>query len=129
MGRSLRFRLEALKQTKIEAAEDSIRFVKELLEVARALVEADRAEVAETGAAAVEGEEPAEEVASRLPDQRRAAVTPIFVVMGIRFGGWQTSRDGDRKVKVAMRQVLKRLGTDPTRDIFDRRYAYVAAHY
>jgi type I restriction enzyme, R subunit len=148
--RSLAERLEALKQTKIEAAEDSIRFLKQLLEVARALVEAERKEVAESGAAAaVEGEDP-QEPRSLLPDQRRGALTQIFeeykpqvtpeiiervvaeidaVVMSVRFTGWQTSREGDRKVKVAIRQALKKFGIDPTGEIFERAYAYVAEHY
>jgi type I restriction enzyme, R subunit len=148
--RSLAERLEALKQTKIEAAEDSIRFLKQLLEVARALVEAERKEVAEGGASvAIEGEE-ADERKSLLPDQRRGALTQIFeeykpkftpeiiervvaeidaVVMSVSFTGWQTSREGDRKVKVAIRQALKKFGIDPTGDIFERAYAYVAEHY
>jgi len=147
---SLAARLEALKQTKIEAAEDSIRFLTQLLEVARALVEAERKDVAESGASvAVEGEE-AEEPESLLPDQRRGALTQIFeeykpeftpeiiervvaeideVVMSVRFTGWQTSREGDRKVKVAIRQALKKFGIDPTGDVFERAYAYVAEHY
>ena len=68
---------------------------------------------------------------SLLPDQRRGALTQIFdeykpeftpeiiervvaeidaVVMGVRFNNWQTSREGDRKVKVAIRQALNSSG-------------------
>ena len=49
--------------------------------------------------------------------------------MNVRFTGWQTSREGDRKVKVAIRQALRKFGIDPTGDIFERAYAYVAEHY
>jgi len=120
------------------------------LEVARALVEAERAEITESGAsAAIEGDGE-DEAMSLLPDQRRGALTQILeeyqpeftpeiiervvaeidaVVMSIRFTNWQTSRDGDRKVKVAIRQALKKFGIDPTGEIFDRAYAYVAEHY
>jgi type I restriction enzyme R subunit len=148
--RSLAERLEALKQTKIDAAEDSIRFLKELLEVARALVAAERAEVAESGASAAVAGHETEEPMSLLPDQRRGALTQILeefqpeftpeiiervvaeidaVVMGVRFTNWQTSREGDRKVKIAIRQALKKFGIDPTGEIFERAYAYVAEHY
>jgi type I restriction enzyme, R subunit len=51
------------------------------------------------------------------------------VVMGIRFHGWQTSRQGDRTVKIELRKALKKFGIDPTGDLFDRAYAYVAEHY
>jgi type I restriction enzyme, R subunit len=90
------------------------------------VVEAERREVVDGGAiVAIEGEE-IEEPESLLPDQRRGALTQIFeeykpeftpeiiervvaeidaVVMSVRFTGWQTSREGHRKVKVAIRQA------------------------
>jgi type I restriction enzyme R subunit len=145
--RSLAERLDALRQAKIETAEESMKWLQQLLEVARALVEADHKEIAEHGAAAVADD--AEPVAL-LPDQRTGALTQIFqeyqpdespeiiervvneidaVVMGIRFHGWQTSRQGDRTVKIELRKALKKFGVDPTGDLFDRAYAYVAEHY
>ena len=50
--RSLAERLESLRQTYIETAEESVAFLKKLLEIARELVQADREQVAEEGAAA-----------------------------------------------------------------------------
>ncbi len=85
-----------------------------------------------------------------VPDQRVGALTQIFeeyrpevtpeivervvheidaVVMGIRFTGWQTSREGDRTVKFEIRRAFKKFGLDPTGELFDRAYAYVAEHY
>ena len=51
------------------------------------------------------------------------------VVMGVRFTGWQTSREGDRTVKFEIRQAFKKFGLEPTGELFDRAYAYVAEHY
>jgi type I restriction enzyme, R subunit len=146
---SLAARLEALRQTYIESAEESVEFLKKLLEIAREVVQADRAQVAEEGASAVADESaPVDE--SLLPDQRVGALTQIFeeyrpevtpeivervvheidaVVMGVRFTGWQTSREGDRTVKFEIRRAFKKFGLEPTGELFDRAYAYVAEHY
>ena len=122
----------------------------ELLEVARALVEAERKQVAESGAAAaVERRSTKRQrrcyLTSAAARSRRSSRSTSLssprriiervvaeidaVVMSVRFTGWQTSREGDRKVKVAIRQALKKFGIDPTGEIFDRAYAYVAEHY
>jgi type I restriction enzyme, R subunit len=114
--RSLAERLEALRQNYIQTAEESVEFLKQLLELAREVVQADREQVAEEDAGAVVGEE-STAVDSLLPDQRVGALTQIFeeykpdvtpeivervvheidaVVMGARFAGWWTSREGDR---------------------------------
>jgi len=147
--RSLAERLDALRQAKIETAEESMKWLQQLLEVARALVEADHKQIAEHGAKAVTDDEAPEPVLL-LPDQRTGALTQIFqeyrpdespeiiervvneidaVVMSIRFHGWQTSREGDRAVKFELRKALKKFGIEPTGDLFDRAYAYVAEHY
>lgn len=147
--RSLAERLEALRQTYIESAEESVEFLKKLLELAREVVEADREQVAEEGAAAV-ADGAGAEATSLLPDQRVGALTQIFeeyrpevtpeivervvheidaVVMGVRFSGWQTSREGDRTVKFEIRRAFKKYGLEPTGELFDRAYAYVAEHY
>jgi type I restriction enzyme, R subunit len=146
--RSLAERLEALRQTYIEGAEESIEFLKKLLEIAREVVQADKEQVAEEGAAAVA--DTATQPDSLLPDQRVGALTQIFeeykpavtpeivervvkeidaVVMGVRFSGWQTSREGDRTVKFEIRKAFKKYGLEPTGELFDRAYAYVAEHY
>jgi type I restriction enzyme R subunit len=87
---------------------------------------------------------------SLLPDHRVGALTQIFeeyrpevtpeivervvheidaVVMGVRFTGWQTSREGDRTVKFEIRRAFKKFGLEPTGELFDHAYAYVAEHY
>lgn len=149
--RSLAERLESLRQSYIETAEESVEFLKKLLELAREVVQADKEQVAEEGASAVaDGAENAAAPESLLPDQRTGALTQIFqeykpdmtpeivkrmvqeidaVVMGVRFTGWQTSREGDRTVKFEIRRAFKKYGLEPTGELFDRAYAYVAEHY
>jgi type I restriction enzyme R subunit len=148
--RSLAERLESLRQSYIETAEESVEFLKKLLELARELVEADRDQVAEEGASAVAEEGVQADPESLLPDQRVGALTQIFqeykpdvtpeivervvheidaVVMGVRFAGWQASREGDRTVKFEIRKAFKKYGLEPTGELFDRAYAYVAEHY
>lgn len=148
--RSLAERLEALRQTFIESAEESVEYLKRLLEIARDLVQADKEQVAEEGAIAVADSTAGEQPESLLPEQRVGALTQIFdeykpavtpeivervvheidaVVMGVRFSGWQTRREGDRAVKFSIRTAFKKYGLDPTGELFDRAYAYVAEHY
>lgn len=148
---SLAERLDALRQTQIETAADSIEFLKKLLIVARDTVRADR-EVAEDAAAPGDDGASAVAAASLLPEpeDRIGALTQIFheykpdtapdiiervvleidaVVLAARFSDWQTSREGTRHVKRAIRQALKKFGLDATGELFDRAYDYVAAHY
>jgi hypothetical protein len=49
--------------------------------------------------------------------------------VGVRFSGCQTSREGDRTLKFAIRKAFKKYGLEPTGELFDRAYAYVAEHY
>ena len=149
--RSLAERLEALRQSYIATAEESVEFLKKLLEIAREVVQTDREQVAEEGASAVaDGGSDGAAPESLLPNQRVGALTQIFqeykpgvtpeivervvheidaVVMGARFSGWQTSREGDRTVKFEIRRAFKKYGLEPTGGLFDRAYAYVAEHY
>src|SRR5581483_9916004 len=77
--RSLAERLEALRQSYIATAEESVEFLKKLLEIAREVVLADREQVAEEGASAVAvGGSDGTAAGSLLPDQRVGALTQIF---------------------------------------------------
>jgi len=148
--RSLAERLDSLRQAQLESAEDSVKFLQKLLEIARAVVQAEREQVEEEGAAALVDGAPQTDVTSLLPEQRVGALTQIFqeyapeekpeiiervvmeidaVVMQVRFPSWQTSRQGDRQVKISIRAALKKFGLPAQGELFDRAYAYVAEHY
>lgn len=153
---SLAARLEQLRQMQLVEAADSIEFLKKLLEVAREVVaaEAGRADEGDTSTLAA-----LSEPATLLPEERIGALTQLFnevrpettpeivekvvheidaVASGVQPPpgsdqatpvNWQTSREGVRLVKQAIRVALKKYGLPPTGDLFERAYNYVAEHY
>lgn len=137
---SLGKRLEKLREAKVAQATESVEFLKELLEVARQVVEAERAEA--------DGR--LDELTSVLPDPDIGALTQILlefkpdatpeivervvtdidtIVRQVRFTGWQTSHPGDRLVRQEVRIILKKYDLPPTGPLFDRAYAYIVEHY
>ncbi|UKY49838.1 type I restriction endonuclease subunit R [Streptomyces inhibens] len=136
---SLAERLEQLRQTKIIDATQSVEYLKRILELARDVARADRAErEGRLGEVAI------------LPDPRLGALTQIFLeyqpdftprilesviekidalVLQTRYTGWQASQPGDREVRRQLRVILKEYGLPPTGALFDRAYAYIAANY
>jgi len=137
---SLARRLEKLRQMKLAKATESVEFLKQLLEIARQVVEAEKAEA--------EGH--LDEMASILPDPDIGALTQIFrefkpdaapeiiekvvtdidtIVRQVRFTGWQTSHPGDRQVRQEIRVILRKYELPPTGELFDRAYAYIVENY
>jgi type I restriction enzyme R subunit len=136
--RSLAERLEALRRAKIESAAASVEFLKQLLILARDIVEAERAEE--------EGH--LDDI--KVVDLDKGALTQILaeyappdvpviienvveqidaIVRPVRGTNWQTSHPGDREVRRQLRLVLKNNGLPPQGDVFDRAYAYIREHY
>jgi len=130
-------RLERLRRAHLERAHSSIEFLREILDIARSLLEAEHGESA--------GDPP-----SLLPDHNRGALSQILaeyapektpeivravvsdidaIVKQVRFAGWTTSQPGDRTVRLEVRRVLRRHGLDATGDVFDRTYAYIRENY
>ncbi len=126
-------RLEALKERHELGLIVNIAFIKQLLEIAREVVEAEK-EV-----------EPAEEL-----DKGKAALTELFnevrngstsvmverivndideIVRIVRFPGWQQTIAGDREVKQALRKTLLKYKLHQDQDLFDRAYAYIQQYY
>ncbi len=133
-------RLEALRRAKLQQAEESVEFLKNLLEIARQVLEAEKAEDDGT----------LDDYDSVLPDPNIGALTKIFeeyapdatpeiiervvhdidaIVEQVRFSGWQTSQPGDRKVRQEIRVTLKKYGLPATGQLFDRAYGYVRENY
>jgi len=136
--RTLSERLEELRRLRIESARDSVEFLKRLLDLARQIVGAERAEA--------EGRLDRFQVL----DQDRGALTQILqeyappgtpvivervveevdaIVKPIRGTRWQESQPGDREVRRQLRLVLKNSGLPPQGELYDRAYAYVHEHY
>jgi type I restriction enzyme R subunit len=136
--RSLAERLEALRRAKVDSAAASVEFLKQLLEVAKDLVVAEKA--------ADEGRldditvvDPDRGALTQILEEYAPEGTPVIVenvaeqidalVRPVRDTGWQTSQPGDREVRRQLRLVLKNNGLSPQGAIFDRAYAYIVEHY
>jgi type I restriction enzyme R subunit len=136
--RSLAERLEALRRAKIESAAASVEFLKQLLILARDIVEAERAEegghlddikVVDLDKGALT-QILAEYAPPNLPVIIENVVEQIdAIVRPVRGTNWQTSHPGDREVRRQLRLVLKNNGLPPQGEVFDRAYAYIREHY
>ena len=138
MWKSLAERLELLRLSRISSAAESVEFLRHLLELAKDLLEAERAD----------DEGRINEI--KVIDPRKGALTQIFeefkpqgvpvviesvvekvdsLVQPVRGTGWQTSHPGDRMVRQELRLILKNSGLPPAGDLFDRAYAYIRENY
>jgi type I restriction enzyme, R subunit len=137
--RSLAGRLERLRERQLAKARDSVDYLQEILELARDLTAAERAE----DVSGAQGPD-------LLPDPHKGALTQIFeeytskdapVVIGrvvedidaivkeVRWDGWSNTREGARAVRREIRKVFKKYELPPTGELFDHAYAYIAEHY
>ena len=131
-------RLELLRKERINTATASVEFLKHLLEIAKQIVAAERADADGNLDTFV------------VLDPRIGALTQIFaeyapegtpviietvvkrideVAQPVRGTGWQTSSPGDRQVRVEIRLVLKEAALPVTGELYDRTYAYVRENY
>jgi type I restriction enzyme R subunit len=136
--KSLSERLELLRLSRISTAAESVEFLRYLLELARDLLEAERAD----------DDGRIDEI--KVVDPRKGALTQIFeefkpegvplvietvveqvdaLVQPVRGTGWQTSHPGDRSVRQELRLILKNSGLPPAGELFDRAYAYIRENY
>jgi type I restriction enzyme R subunit len=136
--KSLAERLELLRLSRISSAAESVEFLRHLLELAKDLLEAERAD----------DEGRIHEI--KVVDPRKGALTQIFeefkphgvplvietvvervdsLVQPVRGTGWQTSHPGDRTVRQELRLILKSSGLPPAGELFDRAYAYIRENY
>lgn len=125
-------RLEKLKEQHYQQAINSLEFLKELLKIAREIVELER-------------ETPAEPI-----DNTKEALTQIFlecknietprivelivddiddVVKVVRFDNWQWTKNGEREVKAALRKTLLKYKLHKDQELFDKAYVYIREHY
>lgn len=132
-------RLERLRKAQIGRAEASIEFLRVLLELAREVTAAERAE-----------DDGGSDALALLPDPKLGALTQILreyappdvpviveqvvtdvdaIVKQVRFTGWQTSQPGDRQVRVELRKTLAKHALPTTGELFDRAYSYIRENY
>ena len=126
-------RLEALKERHEKGLLTSVEFLKELLNLARDVVSAERA------APPIEREEQGKAALTRLLEEARNPETPIIVervvndidgiVRVVRFDGWQSTHAGEREVKLALRKTLFKYRLHQDQELFDRAYGYIREYY
>ncbi|MBW4591790.1 MAG: type I restriction endonuclease subunit R [Brasilonema angustatum HA4187-MV1] len=126
-------RLEALKERHEQGQIYSVTFLKELLDLARDLVQAEK-------------DTPVEED----EDRGKAALTELFmevrndqtpkmverivndideIVRLVRFPGWQQTSAGEREVKQALRKTLLKYTLHQDKELFGKAYEYIKQYY
>lgn len=126
-------RLENLRVKHEQGILASVDFLKELLTLARDVVETEREAPVE------EQEDRARAALTDLFEDVRTGDTPIIVervvndideiVRTVRFPGWQTTAQGEREVQKALRRTLLRYKLHNDQDLFDRAYGYIVQYY
>ncbi len=126
-------RLEELRERHEQGLLINLAFVKQLLEIAKQVVEAEK-EVDP-----IEEQHKGKAALTELFNEVRTRHTSVLVervvsdideiVRHVRFPGWQQTNAGDREVRQALRKTLMKYKLHQEQDLFDRAYAYIAQYY
>jgi type I restriction enzyme R subunit len=126
-------RLEDLKERHERGLLTSVEFLKELLNLARDVVTAERAQPP------IEREQEGKAALTALFYEAKTPETPIIVervvndideiVRYLRFDGWQNTHAGEREVKMALRKTLFKYRLHQDQELFDRAYGYIRQYY
>ena len=126
-------RLEKIKEKHEQGLIDSKQFLKQLLELAREVVEAEQ-EVNPQ-----EEQDKAKAALTELFLEVRTDETPVIVerivgdideiVRMVRFPGWQNTSAGEREVQKALRRTLLKYKLHKDQELFDRAYGYIRQYY
>jgi type I restriction enzyme R subunit len=136
--KSLVERLELLRLSRIASAAESVEFLRHLLELARDLLEAEKADD-EGRIGDVKVVDPRKGALTQIFEEYRPKGVPVVIenviekvdelVQPVRGTGWQTSAPGDRLVRQELRLILKNSGLPHSGELFDRAYAYIRENY
>ncbi|NKZ15510.1 type I restriction endonuclease subunit R [Mycolicibacterium septicum DSM 44393] len=126
-------RLNALRERYSDIQQSSLDFLRELLELAKDTVAAEKA-IDE-----VPREEKGKAALTELFEALKTDETPIIVenivnridevVRGVRFEGWQSTIRGDQEVRQALRKTLYVQFKIRDNDVFDKALGYVREYY
>jgi type I restriction enzyme R subunit len=126
-------RLEKVKEKHEQGLLNSLEFLKAILEIAKDTVEAEKQT------------DPAEE-----QNRAVAALTELFnevkskntnviverivgdidaIVKQVRFDGWQSTAQGEREVRQALRRTLLKYKLHSDTELFDKAYSYIREYY
>lgn len=126
-------RLDALKD-RFEAGQiNSVEFLKELLQIAKETLQAEKDTPPE------EDEDRGKAALSDLFNEVKTPDTPIIVervvtdideiVRFVRFPGWQGTQAGEREVKKALRKALFKYKLHADEDLFEKAFSYIRQYY
>jgi type I restriction enzyme R subunit len=126
-------RLEKLKERHEQGLLNSLDFLKELLTLAREVVEAEQKVDTE------DEQEKAKAALSELFAEARNGETPVMVerlvadideiVRMVRFPGWQNTKAGEREIQKALRKVIYVKYKIKDQDLFDKAFGYIRQYY
>jgi len=126
-------RLEKVKERHEQGLITSLEFLKQILEIAREVIEAERETDPE------EERDRAREALTELFSEARSQNTHIIVerivadideiVKQVRFPDWQHTSQGERLVQKELRRALLKYKLHTDQDLFDRAYAYIRQYY
>ncbi len=126
-------RLEKIKEKHEQGLIDSKLFLKQLLELAKDMVEAEQHVDPE------EEQDKAKAALTELFMEVKDEDTPVIVerivkdideiVRMVRFPGWQGTSAGEREVQKALRKTLLKYHLHKDQELFDRAYGYIRQYY
>lgn len=129
----LGLRLNALREKYADIQQSSLDFLRDLLELAKDTVVAEKAENE------IPREEKGKAALTELFEALKGEETPIIVsnvvdrvdevVRAVRFDGWQSTLEGDREVRKALRQTLYVQFKIRDNDVFEKALGYVQEYY
>jgi type I restriction enzyme R subunit len=136
--RSLAERLEMLRLSRISGAAESVEFLKQLLALAKDLLEAERADD-EGRINEIKVVDPRKGALTQIFQEYKPADVPVVIesvvdkvdelVQPVRGTGWQTSHPGDRTVRLELRKILRDSGLPHQGELFDHAYDYIRENY
>jgi type I restriction enzyme R subunit len=126
-------RLEKVKDRHEQGFLTSLEFLKQILEIAREVLEAEKETDPE------EERDRAREALTELFTEARSHNTHIIVerivtdideiVKKVRFPDWQRTSQGERLVQKELRKALLKYKLHTDQELFDRAYAYIRQYY
>lgn len=130
---ALGLELEKLRERHQQGLYSSLEYLKYLLELARKVLEAEKA------VDPLDEQARAKAALTELFQETKSANTPALIeriindidaiVRVVRFPGWQQTSGGEREVQKALRRTLLRFQLHHEQELFDRAYNYVKQYY
>ncbi|MBF0546685.1 MAG: HsdR family type I site-specific deoxyribonuclease [Candidatus Riflebacteria bacterium] len=125
-------RLEKIKEKHEQGFLTSLEFLKEMLQLAKDVVEAELEDP-------VEAKDKGKEVLTELFNEAKNGNTHIIVerivsdiddiVKKVRFPDWQHTTQGERLVQKELRRTLLKYKLHTDQELFDKAYAYIRQYY